>query len=73
METSLLENFPAPVIESKEELVSQTAMDALVAALQIGAVLVGILTPIAFRRLRGGPFRSRVRGPLRKESDSSLL
>ena len=57
METSLLENFPAPVIESKEELVSQTAMGALVATLQIGAVLVGILTPIAFRRLRGGPFR----------------
>jgi cytochrome c biogenesis factor len=32
-------------------------MGALLAALQIGAVLVGILTPIIFRRLRGGPFR----------------
>jgi hypothetical protein len=32
-------------------------MGALLAALQIGAVLVGILTPIAFRRLRGGPFK----------------
>ena len=32
-------------------------MGALLAALQIGAVLVGILTPIVFRRLRGGPFR----------------
>jgi len=48
---------PRPVIASKSELVSQSNMGALLAALQIGAVLVGILTPIVFRRLRGGPFR----------------
>jgi hypothetical protein len=32
-------------------------LGAWLAALQMGAVLVGILTPIVFRRLRGGPFR----------------
>src|SRR5437667_11635518 len=48
---------PRPVIAAKNELVSQSNMCALRGALQIGAVLVGILTPIVFRRLRGGPFR----------------
>ena len=37
-------------------------MGALLAALQIGAFLTGILTPIVFRRLRGGPFRFLRRG-----------
>jgi hypothetical protein len=32
-------------------------LGAWLAALQIVAFLIGILTPIVFRRLRGGPFR----------------
>jgi len=37
-------------------------MGAWLAALQIGAFLTGIVTPIVFRRLRGGPFRFLRRG-----------